>query len=186
LGGGRKGVLKPEVVVVAVGTGEENAESKASKPKKSFEDLSLNDKLLFVVVVEAPKGANGSDPKGSLEKASLEDSLLCCFAFRWEKGSKESSKFIDGGETDADVKWKFEFVEAGANGSLKGDVTGSDLPVDPVVEGQADAKGSTGFDTVSKLKGSCAPKSVDGFGFPNAVVTGAVNGSSLSLNGSAP
>ena len=69
---------------------------------------------------------------------------------------------------------------------MKGDVTESDLLVDPVVVGQADANGSAGFEIVNILNGSGAPKSVVGFEFPNAVVTGAVNGSSLFSNGSAP
>ena len=64
-----------------------------------------------------------------------------------------AEKFADidaGGDSDADVDiWKFEFVDAGANGSLKGDVTESDLPVDPVVVGQADANGSAGFEIVN-------------------------------------
>ena len=87
---------------------------------------------------------------------------------------------------------------------MKGDVTESDLPVDPVVVGQAVANGSAGLEIVNILNGSGAPKSVVAFEFPNAVVgfefpnavvafefpkavvTVAVNGSSLFSNGSAP
>ena len=53
---------------------------------------------------------------------------------------------------------------------MKGDVTESDLPVDPVVVGQAVANGSAGLEIVNILNGSGAPKSVVAFEFPNAVV----------------
>ena len=89
LGGGRNGLFNPDFgrVVVAVGAGDEKADSKASKPKKSFDVLSLNaaDNDEALLVEAPPNGANGSDPKGSLAKASLEGPpppLLCCLAFR--------------------------------------------------------------------------------------------------------
>ena len=53
---------------------------------------------------------------------------------------------------------------------MKGDVTESDLPVDPAVVGQAVANGSAGLEIVNILNGSGAPKSVVAFEFPNAVV----------------
>ena len=179
-GGGRKGTAFDDGDDV---TGDENAESKASNPKKSFELFLLlfSDEeaclLVLWLLVDDENGAKGSDPKGSETKASSEAG---CFDFRLENGSKESSRLADVDKVALDT---------GAKGSLKAsDEIGSDFStVD--VEGHDEAKGSDAAVVVippKRLKGSWPPKLFVGFGFPKAVVTGAVKGSSLSWNGSPP
>ena len=177
-----------DVVDAAPAAGDENADSKASNPKKSLEGevffsvLNATADLLLAVVA----GAKGSDPNGSLKNASFDvvvaeaAAAATDFDFRTENGSKESSKFSDA------------LVVIGAKGSLNGEEfegngsTDADFVV-VVVVGQAEAKGSVElkFDNPpDKLNGSAPPPKFDVF--PKAVVTGAVNGSSLSWNGSAP
>jgi len=177
LGGGRKGTAFEDGEEVL---GDENAESNASNPKKSLELVwllfSVEEACLWLFV-DDENGANGSDPKGSESKAAF---VVDGFDFRLENGSKESSRFAD---VDKVV------LDTGAKGSPKAfEETGSDFStVDD--DGHAGAKGSdaAAVDIPPKrLKGSWPPKLFVGLDFPKAVVTGAVKGSSLSWNGSAP
>ena len=163
-------------------TGDVNADSKASAPKKSFEvllntDVEDADVADVLDVLDAfddddANGAKGSDPNGSEVNASF---VVFCFSvcslnFRLENGSNESSRLSEVVEVEP---------ANGANGSCEAADVG----------GHADANGSLadGAGAVvadadippRRLKGSCPPKVV-GFAEPKAVVTGAVNGSSLS------
>jgi len=127
--------------------------------------------LLDVLVApDDGNGANGSDPNGSDANPSLAE-LFCfsfnCLNFRLEKGSKESSRFsVAVGPVPPN----------GAKGSAR--------PVDDGVdEGHVEANGSVVATAAAgipprRLNGSCPPEPAAVV--PNAAVTGAVNGSSLS------